>query len=171
MQRKHADKPPVFAGDEIAEVDVDEIDFERNLECHSQINDRYMHLWIRGTDLLATGSHIDIHSDLDGGLRNSWYEADDDGEQEEVDLGDLEDFLPSPSCSEMEFGRDGCESDTEGDDFPDSPILGYARSWDVTLQSQSKMPKSKIPVPVSRNTLLERVWEAYEWELFDQLTF
>lgn len=160
MQRKNADKLlPV-----IADADMDEID----LECHSQTsNNGYMHMWIEGTDSLTTGSH----SDLNGGLVNSWYEAHDD-KSEEIDLEGIEDLLPSSPCSEMEFGRDGCESDTEGDDFPDSPILGYAGSWDIILQqSQSRIPQSKIPVPVSRNKLLERVWEAYELELFDQLTF
>ncbi|KAJ6002727.1 hypothetical protein N7451_005274 [Penicillium sp. IBT 35674x] len=170
MQRKNADKPlPVIADadmDKIAEFDVDEID----LECHSQApNDGYMHMWIGGTDLLATGSH----SDLNGGLANSWYKAhDDDESEEEVNLEGIEDLLPSSPFSVMEFGRDGYGSDTEGDDFPDSPILGYAGSWDIILQqSQSRIPTSKIPVPVSRNKLLGHVWEAYELELFDQLTF
>ncbi|KAJ5556504.1 hypothetical protein N7494_000419 [Penicillium frequentans] len=168
MQRKNADKPlPVTADadmDEIANFDVDEID----LECHSQTpNDGYMHMWIGGTDMLATESH----SDLDGWWANSWYEAHDESE-EEIDLEGIEDLLPSLPCSEMEFGRDGCESDTEGDEFPDSPILGYAGSWDVILQqSQSKISKSKIPVPVNRQKLLGHVWEAYKLELFDQLTF
>lgn len=168
MQQKNADKPlPVIADadmDENAEFDVDEIDLER----HSQTsNDGYMHMWIGGTDMLATG----YHSELNGGLANSWYEAHDELD-EEIDLEDIEDLLTSSLCSEMEFGRDGCESDTEGNNFPDSPILGYAGSWDFILQqSQSRMPKSMIPVPVSRKKLLERVWEAYELELFDQLTF
>ncbi|KAJ5889889.1 hypothetical protein N7504_010699 [Penicillium tannophilum] len=79
MQRKIADKPlPVIANadmDEDADFDVDEIDLER----HSQTsNDGYMHMWIGGTDMLATGSH----SDLNGGLANSWYEAHDELEEE-----------------------------------------------------------------------------------------
>ncbi|KAJ6085816.1 hypothetical protein N7486_004187 [Penicillium sp. IBT 16267x] len=173
-QRKHADNPlPIIAnGDEITEFDV-----ERGLERHSQaIIDGHMHLWIGGTDLLAAGSEVNIHSDLDDGLGNSGYDAshnyEEDDEIDAVYLEDLEDRLSSSPCSEMELGRDECESDAEGGDFPDSPMLGYAGSWDVILQrSQSRIPKSKIPVPASRNKVLERVWTAYELELFDQLTF
>jgi hypothetical protein len=176
-QRKHADNLPVVADvDDIGEFDVDEIiktDIETGLRPSSQIaNDGYMHLWIGGADSLAIGSQVD-HSDSDGGLGGSWYDSDgDDGnDEDEVDLEELEDLLFSSPCSEMEFGRDGCESDAGGD-FPDSPILGYSGSWDVIIKrNQSMMSKSQIPVPVSRDKLLQRVWMAHELELFEQLTF
>lgn len=171
MQRIHADSTPATADvDEIAEFDVDEIDVEKGLEQSRQTaDDGYMHLWVGGADLLATEPQVVTNSDLGGGLGHSWYDKEYEGE---VDLDGIERLQSSSPRSEMEFGRDACESSADGDDFPKSPVLGYAGSWDLmSQQSQSTMPKSKIPVPVSQNKLLDRVWKANELELFDQLTF
>ncbi|KAJ5915075.1 hypothetical protein N7454_011187 [Penicillium verhagenii] len=134
-----------------------------------------MHLWMGGADLLARGSETETNMQFDMELNDdSWYD-------EEFYFEDAEDIPPSLSWFDMGPDSDSeseseVESHTlEGGDFTDSPTLGYdSPVWGMTAsgqQDESATRKSMIPVSVSGNKALERVWEDWELEVFDQLTF
>ncbi|KAJ5745412.1 hypothetical protein N7520_010594 [Penicillium odoratum] len=153
QHRETTDKVPV-----IADNDTKLVLEERDLEGRSHpAEDGHMYLWIDGADLLATGS------------QNASDVGHDEWDDEGVDLDGLQDLLDSLDCSERESWDESSNSCTE-DDVPDSPTLGDDISWWGFWQRDHQVKHSMIPIPVSRK-VLDRVWDAYELELFNQLTF
>lgn len=125
------------------------------------------------------GYHTHLYPRFDGESKtySNW------DTKEDVNISDYDDLCPSPcfSCDESIYSKLDSEQNWSRQEYalPDSPTLNYDVSMQWGFPSNSYVDQtwqSKIPVPVSRagtkvQEEQERVWDADELELFDQLTF